>query len=64
MTKKEKKIYNFCKKYMPEYHLSIFDTSIYNFIGGAFPEAKIKNVLNVVYELMEDDIDSTKNKEK
>lgn len=48
MTKKEKEIYDFTKRHMKENNLSSFGGSIFFYIGGAFPDAKMENVLNVV----------------
>lgn len=60
MTKKEKEIYDFTKRHMKENNLSTFGGSIFFYIGGAFPDAKMENVLNVVNQLMEDEIESNK----
>lgn len=60
MTKAEKEIYNFTKRHMKENNLSPFSASIFFYIGGAFPKAKMENVLNVVNQLMDDDIESNK----
>lgn len=60
MTKKEKEIYDFTKRHMKENNLSPFGGSIFFYIGGAFPDAKMENVLNVVNQLMEDEIESNK----
>lgn len=56
MTKKEKEIYDFVKKN----NVNPFDTSIFFYIGGAFPKVKMENALNVVNHLQEDDINSNK----
>lgn len=56
MTKKEKEIYEFTK----HSDLSPFGVEIFHYIGGAFPKAKMENVLNVVNQLMEDEIESNK----
>ena len=56
MTKKEKEIYDFVK----EYNVNPFDASIFFYIGGAFPKAKMENVLNVVNQLREDYIELNK----
>ena len=56
MTKKEKEIYEFVKKY----NVDPFDSSIFFYIGGAFPKAKMENVLNVVNQLREDVINLNK----
>lgn len=45
---KEKEIYDFTKRHMKENNLSPFGGSIFFYIGGAFPDAKMENVLNVV----------------
>ena len=42
MTKKEKEIYDFVKKK----NVDPFDTSIFFYIGGAFPKAKMEDVIN------------------
>ena len=54
MTKKEKEIYEFVKGR----NLDPFYTEIFYYIGGAFPKAKMENVLNVVNQLKEDEIAS------
>ena len=41
---------------MKENNLSPFGGSIFFYIGGAFPDAKMKNVLNVVNQLIDDSI--------
>ena len=51
MTKAEKDIYNFTKRHMKENNISPFGASIFHYIGGAFPKAKMENVLNVVNQL-------------
>lgn len=60
MTKAEKDIYDFTKKRMKENNITPFGTSIFYYIGSAFPKAKMENVLNVVNQLMEDEIESNK----
>ena len=50
MTKKEKEIYYFVQKK----NVDPFDTSIFFYIGGAFPKAKMEDVINVVELLRED----------
>ena len=50
MTKKEKEIYDFVKKK----NVDPFDMSIFFYIGGAFPKAKMEDVINVVELLRED----------
>ena len=60
MTKKEKEIYDFTKRHMKENNLSPFGGSIFFYIGGAFPDAKMENVLNVVNQLIDDEIESNK----
>lgn len=60
MTKAEKDIYDFTKKRMKENNITPFGTSIFHYIGSAFPKAKMENVLNVVNQLMEDEIKSNK----
>lgn len=44
------------KRHMKENNLSPFGGSIFFYIGGAFPGAKMENVLNVVNQLMDDSI--------
>lgn len=56
MTKKEKEIYDSTKRYMKENNLSPFGRSIFFYIGGAFPDAKMENVLNVVNQLIDDSV--------
>lgn len=56
MTKKEKEIYDFTKRHMKENNLSPFGGLIFFYIGGAFPDAKMENVLNVVNQLIDDSI--------
>jgi hypothetical protein len=34
--------------------------SIFHYIGGAFPKAKMENVLNVVNQLKDDELESNK----
>lgn len=41
---------------MKENNLSPFGGSIFFYIGGAFPNAKMENVLNVVNQLIDDSI--------
>lgn len=54
MTKEEKEIYEFVKgkNVDPSY------TDVFYYIGGAFPKAKMENVLNVVNQLRKDYIAS------
>lgn len=54
MTNKEKEIYEFVKRH----NVDPFCTDIFYYIGGAFPKAKMENVLNVVNQLKEDEIAS------
>ena len=54
MTKKEKEIYEFIKAR----NVDPFYTDVFYYIGGAFPKAKMENVLNVVNQLREDYIAS------
>ena len=60
MTKAEKDIYDFTKKRMKEHNITPFGTSIFNYIGSAFPKAKMENVLNVVNQLKDDELESNK----
>lgn len=62
MTKKEKEIYDFTKSHMKENNLNPFGGSIFFYIGGAFPDAKMENVLNVVNQLMDDSIGLNKSR--
>ena len=57
MTKKEKEIYDFAKRY----NLSPFDITIFYYISGTFPNTKIENVVNVVNHLRQDEIELNKN---
>ena len=41
---------------MKENNLSPFGGSIFFYIGGAFPDAKMENVVNVVNQLVDDSI--------
>lgn len=56
MSKKEKEIYDFTKRHMKENNLSPFGGSIFFYIGGAFHDAKMENVLNVGNQLIDDSI--------
>lgn len=53
MTKKEKEIYDFTK----HSDVSPFGAEIFYYISGAFPKAKMENVINVVNQLCQDEID-------
>ena len=57
MTKKEKEIYEFVKRHNNNGFLDPFDTSIFCYIGGAFPKATIKNVISVVNKLQDEDLE-------
>lgn len=56
MTKKEKEIYEFTK----HSDLSPFGVEIFYYISGAFPKAKMENVVNVVNQLRQDEIETNK----
>lgn len=56
MTKKEKEIYEFTK----QSDLSPFGAEIFHYISGAFPKAKMENVINVVHQLQQDKIETNK----
>lgn len=45
MTKAEKDIYNFTKRHMKENNISPFGASIFHYIGGAFPKAKMEKCI-------------------
>lgn len=45
---------------MKENNISPFGASIFHYIGGAFPKAKMENVLNVVNQLKDDELESNK----
>lgn len=54
--KERKRNLRFTKRHMKENNLSPFGGSIFFYIGGAFPDAKMENVLNVVNQLIDDSI--------
>ena len=54
MNKKEKEIYEFVKRHNDNNKLNPFNMATFYFIGGAFPEATAKNIINVLTQLQED----------
>lgn len=54
--KERKRNLRFYKKTHEKNNLSPFGGSIFFYIGGAFPDAKMENVLNVVNQLIDDSI--------
>lgn len=60
MNKKEKEIYEFVKNHNDNNKLNPFDMATFFYIGGAFPKATAKNIINVVTKLQEDYINLNK----